>query len=259
MKKLIRNVLLVVVCIVLGLFSLLLYAFLRTRPLAPIQQLSGGAIQVKDGIVSAAILPFADRQVILVDCGNDPKAGAILAALGHMSLGPESVKAIFLTHSHPDHIGGCKMFPDAQIYAMEQERGLLEGTVASNSIVGKLMGKKNSGLHIAKYLQDGESLQFGNVTVVCYLIPGHTEGSAAYLAGGTLYLGDSAEAKKDGTLLPAKRFTSSDPRENRAALARLAEQLKPQATQIQFLEFAHSGPLTGLEPLLDFAKANQPQ
>jgi hydroxyacylglutathione hydrolase len=259
MKKLIRNVLIVVACIVLVLFSLIFYSFLRTRPLAPLQQLSGGAIQVKDGIVSATILPFADRQVILVDCGNDAKAGAILAALGRMGLGPESVKAIFLTHSHPDHIGGCKMFPDAHIYAMEQERGLLEGTVASKSIVGRLMGKKNSGLHIAKYLQDGDSLQLGNVTAVCYLIPGHTDGSAAYLAAGTLYLGDSADAKKDGTLLPAKSFASSDPQENRASLARLAERLKPQASQIQFLEFAHSGPLTGLEPLLDFAKANPPQ
>jgi hydroxyacylglutathione hydrolase len=259
MKRFIRNVLIVFACTVLVLLSLIFYSFLRTRPLAPRQQLSGGAIQVKDGIVSAAILPFADRQVILVDCGNDAKAGALLAALGSMGLGTGSVKAIFLTHSHPDHIAGCKMFPDAQIYAMERERGLLEGTVASRSIVGRLMGKKNSGLHIAKYLQDGDSVQLGNVTVVCYLIPGHTEGSAAYLAAETLYLGDSADAKKDGTLLPAKRFASSDPQENRVSLARLAERLKPQASQIQFLEFAHSGPLTGLEPLLDFGKDNQPQ
>jgi hydroxyacylglutathione hydrolase len=259
MKRLIRNVLIVLACIVVVLFSLIFYSFFRTRPLVPQQQLSGGAIQVKDGIVSAAIIPFADREVILVDCGNDAKAGAILAALRRLGLAPESVKAIFLTHSHPDHIGGCKMFPDAQIYAMEQERGLLEGTVASKSIVGRLMGKKNSGLPIAKYLQDGDSLPFGNVTVVCYLIPGHTDGSAAYLAAGTLYLGDSADAKKDGTLLPAKSFASSDPRENRASLTRLAERLKPQASQIQFLEFAHSGPLTGLDPLLDFAKGNPPQ
>ncbi len=256
MKIIIRNVLIALACIVLVLFSLIFYSFARTRPLVPLQQLSGGATQVKDGIVSVGIIPFGDRQVIMVDCGNDAKASAILAALRGMGLGPESVKAIFLTHGHPDHIKGCNMFPDAQIFAMERERGFLEGTAASKSVVGHIMGKRNSGLHIAKYLQDGDSLPFGNVTVVCYLVPGHTDGSAAYLAAGTLYLGDSADAKKDGTLLPAKSFASSDPQENRASLTKLAERLKPQTSQIQFLEFAHSGPLTGLDPLLDFAKAN---
>lgn len=42
--------------------------------------------------------------------------------------------------------------------------------------------------------------------VTSYLVPGHTDGSAAYLAGGTLYLGDSADSGKDGNVLPAKRL-----------------------------------------------------
>jgi hypothetical protein len=33
----------------------------------------------------------------------------------------------------------------------------------------------------------------------------------------------------------------------------LAEKLKPQASEIQFMEFAHSGPLQGITPLLNFA------
>jgi glyoxylase-like metal-dependent hydrolase (beta-lactamase superfamily II) len=102
-------------------------------------------------------------------------------------------------------------------------------------------------------LQDGDSVQRGNVLVTAYLIPGHTDGSAAYLAAGTLYLGDSADSAKNGSLLPAKRFVSNDIEQNHASLKRLAEKLKPQASEIQFMEFAHSGPLSGIAPLLNFA------
>jgi glyoxylase-like metal-dependent hydrolase (beta-lactamase superfamily II) len=106
---------------------------------------------------------------------------------------------------------------------------------------------------VTRYLQDGDSFQRGNVLVTAYLIPGHTDGSAAYLAAGTLYLGDSADSGKDGSLLPAKRFLSDDIEQNHASLKMLAEKLKPQASQIEFMEFAHSGPLPGITPLLKFA------
>ena len=207
--KLLRNALVALACFAVLLSALLLYSFSRTLPLAKRRELSGGAVQVKDGMVSVAIIPSADRQVILVDCGSDSKARAILEELGQMSLGKESVKAILLTHAHPDHIGGCVAFPDAEIFAMAAERSLLEGRATSRSLIGLLIGKKDSGLHIARYLQDGDSLQLGNVAVSCYLVPGHTDGSAAYLAAGTLYLGDSADSGRDGTLLPAKRLVST--------------------------------------------------
>lgn len=251
--KIIRNVLLVSALAVVVCFGLFFYSLSRTIPLKDRQPLSGGAEQVKDGMVSVGIIPSAAAQVILVDCGNDQKAKAILDALKQMGLGREAVKTILLTHAHPDHIAGCAVFPDAEVFAMAAEQSLLEGRMAARSPIGFLMGKRNSGIHVARYLQDGDVLQRGNVMVTAYLIPGHTDGSAAYLAAGTLYLGDSADSGKDGSLLPAKRFFSNDIAQNRASLKKLAEELKPQASEIQYLEFAHSGPLPGIAPLLDFA------
>ena len=251
--KTIRNVLLVIALAVVVCFGLIFYSFSRTIPLKDRQPLSGGAEQVKDGMVSVGIISSAAGQVILVDCGNDRKAKAILDALKQMGLGREAVKTILLTHGHPDHIAGCAVFPDAEVFAMAAEQSLLEGRTAARSPIGFLMGKRNSGIHIARYLQDGDALQRGNVLVTAYLIPGHTDGSAAYLAAGTLYLGDSADSAKDGSLLPAKRLFSNDIAQNRASLKKLAEELKPQASEIQYLEFAHSGPLPGIAPLLNFA------
>jgi glyoxylase-like metal-dependent hydrolase (beta-lactamase superfamily II) len=251
--KIIRNVLIVIVLAVVVCFGLIFYSFSRTIPLRDRQQLSGGAVQVKDGMVSVGIIPSAAGQVILVDCGNDREAKAILNALKQMGLGREAVRTILLTHGHPDHIAGCAVFPDGEVFAMAAEQSLLEGRTAARSPIGFLMGKKSSGIHVTRYLQDGDSFQRGNVLVTAYLIPGHTDGSAAYLAAGTLYLGDSADSGKDGSLLPAKRFFSNDIEQNHASLKRLAEKLRPQASQIEFMEFAHSGTLPGITPLLKFA------
>jgi metallo-beta-lactamase class B len=251
--KIIRNVLLIFALAVAACFGLIFYSFSRTIPLKDRQSLSGGAEQVRDGTVSVGIIPSADGQVILVDCGNDRKAKAILDALKQMGLGREAVKTILLTHGHFDHTTGCAVFPDAEVFAMAAEQPLLEGRAAAKSLVEFLMGKKSSGIHVTRYLQDGDAFQRGNVLVTAYLIPGHTDGSAAYLAAGTLYLGDSADSCKDGSLLRAKRFVSNDIAQNRASLKMLAEKLKPQASEIQFMEFAHSGPLPGITRLVNFA------
>ena len=252
--KILRNILIVAVAVVASVFGLIFYSFARAIPLKDDQPLSGGAVQLKDGIVSVGVIPAGNGQVILVDCGNNPKATAILAGLKRMGLEREAVRAILLTHGHPDHFGGCGAFPNAEVFAMAAEQSVLEGRTALRSPVGFLMGKKNSGIHVARYLQDGDSFPIGNVVVTAYLVPGHTDGSAAYLAAGTLYLGDSADASKDGSLLPAKRFASNDVEQNHESLKKLAEKLEPQAGNIQFMEFAHSGPLRGIGPLLDFAK-----
>jgi hydroxyacylglutathione hydrolase len=251
--KILRYVLIAIALIIVLAGGAIFYSFRRAIPLKQGQQLSGGAVQVKDGMVSVGMIPSGSGQVILVDCGNDAKATAILAELKQMGLGVEAVKAIFLTHGHPDHIAGCGVFPQAKVFAMAPEQPFLEGKVAFESPIGKLMGKKNSGIHVMRYLQDEETLQCGDVNVTAYLIPGHTDGSAAYLAAGTLYMGDSADAGKDGKLLPAKRFLSNDTEQNHASLKKLAAELKPEAREIQFTEFAHSGPLPGIKALLEFA------
>ena len=251
--KIIRNVLIVLVLAILVCFGLIFYSFSRTIPLKDHRALSGGAEQVKDGMVSVGMIPSGDGQVILVDCGNDHMATAILNALKQRGLGNEAVKTILLTHAHPDHIAGCGVFPDAEVFAMAAEQPLMEGRAPAKSLVAHLLGKRSTGIHVARYLQDGDTFQRGNVRVTAYLIPGHTDGSAAYLAAGTLYLGDSADSAKDGSLLPARRFLSNDIEQNHASLKGLAEELKPQASQIEFLEFAHSGPMPGIAPLLNFA------
>ena len=89
------------------------------------QQLVPGVETVKDGFVSVFVLDAGPRQVALIDAGNDASGKAILAALARRGLTAGSVAAIFLTHGHGDHTAACKLFPDAQVYALESEVALI--------------------------------------------------------------------------------------------------------------------------------------
>ncbi|MGH7435561.1 MAG: hypothetical protein ACRENE_07785, partial [Polyangiaceae bacterium] len=86
--------------------------------------------------------------------------------------------------------------------------------------------------------------------------PGHTPGSAVYLARGVLFFGDSAGASKTGEVMRAVRWFSKDPAQNVASLKALYERLLPRQAEIKVLAFGHTGSLAGLDPLGSFAKAH---
>jgi hydroxyacylglutathione hydrolase len=207
--------------------------FGNNRPIVDQQQVGPGLETVKDGFVSSFLV---GGKMALIDAGNDGEGKAILAALGRHGLPASSVAAIFLTHGHPDHIAACKAFPGAAVYALEAEVGLI--------------GDKAKVTHA---LQDGEAVDVGDLHVETFAVPGHTRGSAVFLARGVLFFGDSAGASKEGVMTRAVRLFSKDPEENVASLVALAARLQPRADEIKTLAFAHTGPLAGFEPLRAFA------
>jgi glyoxylase-like metal-dependent hydrolase (beta-lactamase superfamily II) len=72
-------------------------------------------------------------------------------------------------------------------------------------------------------------------------VPGHTPGSAAYLAGGCLFVGDSANITSTGEVVAAPwPFTDDSPR-NREAVKALAGKLHADTDQVVAIVPAHSG------------------
>lgn len=208
-----------------------------------------GVQTVRDGYVNAFLIDLDDG-VALVDCGNDPAAKTLLAALSARSLKPDAVKAVFITHGHPDHVAGCNQFPAATVYAFEDDRGLMEGTKAAAGPLPKLMGpQKDKTVKLGAPLVDGATVQLGSVGVQAWRIPGHTQGSAAYVTRDVLFLGDSATAETSGALRVAPWVSSDDVEQSRASMRALAS--KVPAT-VKKVVFAHSGPVDGLAGLKAF-------
>jgi hydroxyacylglutathione hydrolase len=241
--------------LVAALAVLIAVAFSGVMPIQNGQRVDGVEV-VKDGIVSAFIVDIDGHSVALIDAGNNGQAKPILVALARRKLGPEAVKAILLTHGDHDHTAGVLAFPQAEVMALEPDVGLTEGREARGIL--KLFGSPHSnGIKVGRALHDGDTVTLGNLDLRVFAVPGHTKGSAAFLARGVLFMGDSAEATKDGKLAPGKRLFTESPAQNRASLRQLAQRLAPFAAQVKAIACAHTGVLTsGVAPLLAFA-ANQ--
>jgi hydroxyacylglutathione hydrolase len=254
MKRFLKWVGLVLLLIILGLAGIVFAAFHGLSSIEDGQRLDGVEV-VKDGIVACYLVDLGAREVALVDACNDKSAKAVLGALSRRGLGPDAVKAILLTHGDMDHISGALAFPNAQVMALAPDVPLAEGREVR--MLKWLRSPKDTGVRVTRALSDGEVVDLSGVAFRVYAVPGHTKGSAGYLARSVLFLGDSAEATSEGTLAPAKRLTSDDPAQNRDSLAKLAARLAPAVADVRFIAPAHSGVLAkGLAPLADFARAH---
>jgi len=239
MKRVLTWVGAVVLILLIAVGFIWYTAFGHNAPIVDGAQIAPGVETVKDGFVSVSIIDVAPGKVALIDAGHDASGKAILAALDKRGLTPASVAAIFLTHGHGDHTAACKQFPGAQIYAMQTEI----------PIVG-------DAAKVDHPLNDGDISKVGDEQIEAFAVPGHTPGSAVYLARGVLFFGDSAGASKDGAVMRAVTLFSKDPSQNIASLKALEARLKPRSADIKILSFAHTGPLPGFTQFETFANTH---
>jgi glyoxylase-like metal-dependent hydrolase (beta-lactamase superfamily II) len=255
MKWLTRAFLLTVVLLVVGAgFAFL--PMLVDRLGSPEEvTLAGGVKELADGFVNVFLVQSGPEEVVLFDCGNDREATVIRAELVRLGLGAAAVKAIFLTHGHRDHLGGCRAFPEASLHALEEERDLVEGRAAPRGPLGpSLAGRAGDrAIPVSEPLADGQLVSVGSVSVQAFALPGHTRGSAAYLVNGVLLLGDAATASREGGIRPAEWAFSEDRAAAIASLRALAARLEAGPVDVQAVAFSHSGPLDSLAPLLEWA------
>lgn len=204
--------------------------------------------------VNAFLIELGDGTVALIDTGVEPEAAPLLGALETLGFSVADVVATFFTHGHEDHVAGALAFPDARRFALGAEAELVAGRQLPERSFPSFGDPEATGIELTDALEDGDVVSLGSTTIEVFAVPGHTEGSAAYLVHGVLFLGDTASRKDDSALNGATWIFSRDPDESAASLAGLAARLEPRASDVTTLAFGHSPALEeGLAPLLDFA------
>lgn len=100
--------------------------------------------------------------------------------ISHIKNAGLTVKAVFLTHGHFDHIMGVdgflREFP-VPVYACEAEKELLENAQlnASSSMLGQTYTFSN-----AQYLSSRQNLKIAGTVIQVIATPGHTVGGCCY-------------------------------------------------------------------------------
>lgn len=160
-----------------------------------------------------AIIPipaFSDNYIWLLHDGRDAMLvdpGDAVPALAALTAERLRLRAILLTHHHPDHIGGAAEIAaatGAEVFGPP-------GTACGNIFHG---------------LKDGDriALQGPALSLVVLAVPGHTQDHLAYHGEGLLFCGDTLFAGGCG------RLFEGTPAEMLASLDRLAG--LPEHTQV---------------------------
>ncbi len=234
----------------------LVYGGISLARNAPIEEraelANGDAAVVKDGFVVVSFLDLGDGHVALIDCGGDKDGKALLAELSRRKLGPEDVSAVLITHGHGDHFAACWLFPKAELLALAPDVPLVEGREAPKSLVGRMMGAKQTGLKVTRVIEPGE-MTLGKKKIRVFAIPGHTSGSAAYLFEGVLFLGDSAGVLKSGELSETPSVFSDDAEAIRGSIRKMISEIRASGAAVDWVVPSHAGKVKGLDALSRFA------
>jgi len=131
---------------------------------------------------------------ILFDAGLGAFGGQLLNRLESLGVSPDSIKSIYLTHFHVDHIAGliskdnsgndAKAFKNAAIYAGKVEYDAWMNDIPKNDLQKNVMALYKDSLHLFAF---GDNLPHG---ILAMDAVGHTPGHTAFQFSNLLVIGD---------------------------------------------------------------------
>ena len=139
------------------------------------------------GYASACYFVTQGDTAVLIDCSAS--ASAVLDALRESGT---TLAAILLTHGHFDHMlttDEVSRATGAPIYLCAGDR-LMPADGEKNAFT-TFFGMPRAYRDADFYVEDGDTLTFGDLCLRVMATPGHTRGSVTFLAEGIAFTGDT--------------------------------------------------------------------
>ena len=150
------------------------------------------ALGLKDGVPSSmsCFLLKTEGKVILLDAGLGAPFSQLFPKLKELGVAPEELHLIYITHLHPDHIGGLLKdgqvaFPKAHVYVNRVEAEAWQAMEGDNGKQAKgVLEAYKDRLHL---FEAGDTLEGGVKTIAAY---GHTPGHTVFQKDSILVIAD---------------------------------------------------------------------
>ena len=129
----------------------------------------------------------------VIDPGGDPEK-----ILGVIKEKNARVKFIINTHGHPDHTGAdnkIKQETGAPLYIHKADATLITGIFNQ---LARLTGINGSSFKPDHFLEDGDTLSLGDISLKVLHTPGHTRGGICLFFDNVLFCGDTLFAGSIG-------------------------------------------------------------
>ena len=176
--------------------------------------------------------------ILVIDLGWWGAEDALARGLRELGGSADDVIAVFLTHSHRDHVAAWRSVRHAPFHLAAAEVDLLFGEETHSGWVPDWAEKLKSSdlpdpgeVEVRAFSTD-TFMVFGTDTLRAFLVPGHTPGSAAYLFRTRLHAGDAiAHTWLDGYRHALGPY-SSDDEEARRNLNALRQRLTAFDVQV---------------------------
>ncbi len=123
------------------------------------------------------------KEAALVDCSAVDDS-----ILEELDDNGATLKYIFLTHGHFDHIAGIRPNPDIKIFMHKADLGWLNKV---NNFMPMFGMPEMSIPQIDHFVEDEEIIKLGETDIKVIHTPGHTQGGVCYYADGSLFSGDT--------------------------------------------------------------------
>jgi len=176
-----------------------------------------------------------DDRLVLIDTSADADAGKVMDYLAKVKVKPSDLSSIFITHTHPDHVGGLasiKKNSPARVAAHRIEADFISRKKTWDGPPGP---QRHTPTPVDVSLDDGQ--MHDGLRVI--FTPGHTRGSMSLLdeTRSLLIAGDAAN-NESGLRSMDDRY-NIDPKQHRESIKKLA------TLHFDHAIFGHGEPIKG--------------